>query len=1114
MRSGTVSYFRAFLCVCIFSSVLSVVGVAPPAAGATSSGNDLPLNPERAVEFTTDEGTWMSVDVSPDGKKIIFDMLGQLYTIPVGGGEAKPIISGLDFNSQPRFSPDGQHIAFISDRSGAENLWLADVDGSNARQLSKEEESEFSSPAWLADGQLILVSRQSAFPSRPFELWAYHIDGGAGLVVVKYADKPDAPAAQWRNTIGAVASPDGKYLYYARRGTTAGGAFYNLTNFPLSEIVRRDRVTGDEDTITAAPGSAFRPVLSPDGLHLVYGTRYETETGLKILDLQTGDERWLKYPVQRDDQESVFTQDFLPGYAFTPDGKDIVVSYGGKIHRVDVATGRDRLIPFTAKVSRGIGPLLDFPSRVDTGPVKWRIIQGATQSPDGKQLVFSAGTHLYTMAIPSGTPRRLTKSTEREFQPIWSPDGRWIAYVSWSKDGGHIWKTRSDGSSSPTRLTQTPASYRSLAWTPDGGRIVGLRGPRQWQLAKTRENPGEEEEMLNLVWIPADGGAVHVIAPAHGGRNPHFVTEQTDRIYVYTPQGLVSMRWDGSDRRTHLKISRVIWESFEHDHVHTFDEARISPDGRWVAILNSQQLYLTPAPSFGGEPVTIDLTGVTTPSRNGPGAGEAGGGSPKSGSAILPVKKVTRIGADSFAWAANGSALAWTVGPSFLRQSFAELSSGRGRPEEIAVNLEFPRSTPVGTALLRGAKVITMRGNEVIDDADILVKNNRIAKVGQRDSFNVPADAKVFELSGSTIVPGFIDLHPHYSEIRRRGVLDLDDNWDFFTNLAYGVTTGRDPQSVTPDLFAYQDLVDMGELPGPRAFSTGPGIFPLNDFRSFDELEGVVSRYQKYYRTKWVKSYLVGNRRQREWMIQACKELQMMPTTEGGEDFKLNLTHMLDGFSGNEHALPITPLYKDVVQLMAQSKITYTPTLIVAFGGPWGESYFYENSDIHGDPKVRYFIPHGVVDERTKRRPDWFSSDEHAFPRLAAQAKKMVEAGGRVGVGSHGQFQGLGYHWEMWMLASGGLSNFEVLKSATLHGAEAMGYAQDLGSIEQGKLADLVILAKNPLEDIHNTNTIRYVMKNGELFDGNTLNELWPVRKSLPRSWASEEPPADSSASK
>ena len=219
-----------------------------------------------------------------------------------------------------------------------------------------------------------------------------------------------------------------------------------------------------------------------------------------------------------------------------------------------------------------------------------------------------------------------------------------------------------------------------------------------------------------------------------------------------------------------------------------------------------------------------------------------------------------------------------------------------------------------------------------------------------------------------------------------------------------------------------------------------------------------------------------------------------MPTTEGGLDLKLDLTHVIDGFSGNEHSLPIVPLYRDVVELVARSGIGYTPTLLVNYGGPFAENDFYTHEEVHDDVKLRRFIPHVVVDSKT-RRVAWFREDEYAYPKTAAQAAKIHRAGGRVGVGAHGQLQGLGYHWEMWALASGGMRPLEVLRAATLHGAEMIGYAQDIGSLEPGKLADLVVLDRNPLTDIRNTNSIRYVMKNGELFEADTLDQIWPEEK-------------------
>ena len=1092
----------------------------------------LPLKPTRKVEFTTDEGTWLSLDLSPDGKTLVFDLVGDLYTMSFSGGEAKKITSGMGFNNQPHFSPDGQLIAFVSDRGGAENVWISKPDGSEPKQLSQDEQVEFASPTWTPDGQYVIAARESQFPIQTFELWMYHIKGGGGVQVTKFKPKPDTNPRDWTHTIGASASSDGRYLYYASRP----GFFdkvYNVS-FPLSQITRRDRITGEEDVVTDAPGSAFRPVISPDGTKLVYGTRYETETGLRIRDLQSGEERWLKYPIQRDDQESLFTRDFLPSYCFTPDSKEVVVTWGGKIHRVNIGNSEEHEIPFSAKVERDLGPELNLPLRVEDGPVQVRIIQAPVESPDGKRVVFSALTHLYVMDLPSGSPKRLTDDRNREFQPAWSPDGQWLAYVTWSVEGGQIWKARADGTGSPQQLTHVPAYYRDPVWSPDGQRIVALRSPR---IAHVEEfDEFGHLGSMDLIWLPANGGDATFILPARGGQHPHFGPEK-DRIYLYSDAGLTSMRYDGTDRHTIVKVVGKAWFPGppEKGEGNPADDVRLSPDGNWALAQVSTQLYLLAVPHMGGEAPTVDIN-----------------------KSPLPLSKLTDVGADYMAWSSDSKTITWAVGSTFLRlpvdkvvfekpksaeekakekesksepnpvpqkSKLEKKSASAGtassdsdsdpdtdkekknkpKPEEIAVKLEFPRHHPSGTVVLRGAQVIPMHGDDVIADADIVVKDDRITAIGKRGSLSTPADAKVIDLSGTTIVPGFIDIHPHWTEIRR-GVLDLQ-NWSFLANLAYGVTAGRDPQTATNDMFAYQDLVDTGEIIGPRAYSTGPGVFPDTDFQSLEDAKGVVDRYKRFYRTSYLKSYLVGNRKQRQWMVMACKSEGIMPTTEGGLDTKLDLSHVLDGFSGNEHSMPITPLYKDVVELMAKSGIFYTPTLLVAYGGPWAENFYYENSEVHDDPKIRHLMPHNILDDHTRRRPIWVRSDEQVFPRLASQDAKIIKAGGKVCIGSHGQFQGLGYHWEMWSLAAGGMGNMEVLRSATIHGAEAMGLTQDLGSLEVGKLADMVILNKNPLDDIHNTNTIRYVMKDGELFEGDTLNEIWPAQKKLAPLWWWDEKP-------
>ena len=1069
----------------------------------------LSLKSDRKIEFTTDEGTWISLDVSPDGNTIAFELLGDIYTLPIAGGEAKLISGGMPFDSQPKFSPDGKWIAFLSDRDGSENVWIMRADGSDAKPLSKDPNAEFASPNWSPDGNYVFVSK-AAFGIATFELWMYHVQGGSGVQVTKAKPAPNTPRDQRHNALGVVASADGKYLYYAMRH---GGFAYNA-QLPLWQIARRDRKTGDEDVLLEQLESSFRPVLSPDGTKILYVTRYETESGLRVRNLQSGEDRWVKYPITRDDQESRFTRDLFPGYAFLPDGKEIVYNQDGKIRRLNLAMGTETVIPFTAKVSQELGPKLDFPQRVEEGPVKARLIQDPNESPDGKQLAFSALTHLYTLELPGGKPRRVTTGNSREFQPAWSPDGKTIAYVTWSNEGGQLWKVPASGGT-PQQLSKSAGVYSNPAWSPDGTKIVVLRGN-----AYDRENSefdGGQTANADLIWVPAEGGDANLILPARGAGGPHF-THEKDRVYVYTPQGLVSLRYDGTDRRTHLQVKGQ--GIFYAEEPVSADDVQPSPNGQWVLAHISNQLYLIAMPIVGGEAPTVNVS-----------------------SASVPVKRLTDIGADYFAWADDGKTITWAVGASLFREPVSAISfeppkeekkegekkesenkevadkKGAGASasnakkdekreekkfkeqeknvEEIAVDVEVPRKTPKGTVVLRGATVITMKGasgsEEVVKNADIVVENNRIMSVRAKGS--VPAGAKVIDVRGKTIVPGFVDTHAHWTEIRR-GILDTQ-NWAFLANLAYGVTSGLDVQTGTNDMFAYQDLVDTGDIIGLRAFSTGPGVFSDNNFQSTEEVKGVLTKYKKYYGTHNIKSYVVGNRKQRQFMVEASKELEMMPTTEGALDLKLNLTHVIDGFHGNEHTLPITPLYKDVLQMFAQSGIAETPTLIVNYGGPFGEDYFYESSNVHDDAKLNHFTPHRLIDEKTKRRRGWFRKDEYAFPKLAAQMAKLERAGGLVGVGSHGQLQGLGYHWEMWMLASGGMTPMEVLRCATVNGAKIVGRPQDIGSIETGKLADLLILDKNPLDDIHNTNSVHWVMKNGELFESDTLNQIWPEQKKL-----------------
>ena len=1018
----------------------------------------LPLAAARAARFTTSEGTWMSVDVSPDGRTIAFDMLGDLYVLPIAGGAAKAITSGLSHDMQPRFSPDGRRIAFVSDKSGDNNLWVADADGSNARQISKGIGDEFRSPEWTPDGQYIVVSR--ALPFQGLEkLWMYHIDGGTGLEVVG--------GTPGQRLMGAAFGPDGRYVWYHQRN----GSWQYNAQLPQYQLRVYDRETGTVTPMSARYGSAFRPALSPDGKWLTYASRQDAETGLRLRELATGEERWLAFPIQRDDQESAADMDVLPGYSFTPDSRSVVITYGGGLWRVPVDGAKATRIPFTANADVALGPPLQFRYPIaDSAAFTVKQIRDPVVSPDGSKIAFSALDRLYVADLPSGTPRRVTSAEVGEFHPTWSPDGASIAYVTWddATGEGYLMRARVAASAqTPARLTPQSAYYQQPAWSPDGRRIIAVRASAR-DLREAIDPFVGDGIGAEFVWTPAAGGPVTVVGPVAGRWKPHFVQSDSDRIYLYgfipargqpgTPTfvpgmlALMSVRWDNTDPKTHLnvrhrvpllaggrEISRrtdiVMPKDFSKDTarepstIPTFNADLIlkAPRGDLALAAIGNELYVVTVPAIGGRVPSVLVT--------------------KPDSAAVPVRKLSDIGGEFPSWSSDGRSVHWSIGNAFVTFNVDSAAANPNyRPRESRFRLAATRDVPQGTVVLRGARVLTMRApNEVIENADVVVRNNRIVSVGPRGPGVVQADTRVIDVAGKTIVPGFVDTHAHMWNLWG---LHWSRPWIYVANLAYGVTTTRDPQTGTTDVLTYEDRVRAGQIVGPRVYSTGPGVFFFDGVRSKEHAKDVLRRYSDYYDTKTFKMYMAGNRRQRQWLIEAARELKLMPTTEGGLEYRLNMTHAMDGYPGIEHAMPIVPVYNDVVELLKQSGTTNTPTLVVQYGGPWAENYFYTNENVVGDKKLAYFTPNEELDYKIRRRNPgpgpggWFHEDEYAFKKHAEFIKDLVEAGGPAGVGSHGQLQGLGYHWELWTVQSGGMTNYDALRVATILGAEAIGLAR------------------------------------------------------------------------
>ena len=1071
MRRESIRLFFALL-------LSSTAGVAARVEAAADGS--LPLQPARHIAIDTDSGTWLSPDLAPNGESIVFELLGDLYRIAAKGGNAQALTRGMAFDSQPVYSPDGRAIVFVSDRSGTENIWIVGADGSDPRQVTRlDGDVVLTSPAWSADGKSIFVSQYRA-EYNGFELWQINVASGQRTLLIPNKRAAADSRDDASSVLGAFPAPDGRALYFARHS----GA-NDFDRLPEWTIVRRDLATGNDEVLVSAPrsprpdlslGTAFRPAVSHDGKLLVYGARDRGQTGLRLLNLETHADRWLSFPVQMDELQASGWRDLLPRQVFTKDDQAIIANVGGKIVRFHIASGERTEIPFRVRQNLDIGPSTRQIVRQESGPVRARLIQNPMQSPDGRTLAFSALGSLFTLRLDGHSrARRITDG----FQPSWSPDGSRLVFVRWNaRDAGSVWSIAlADGAQ--TRLSDTPAYYTFPVFSPDGAQILALRSSQAVRMHSYMEY-GALRQCELVKWPSHNHGmkdattptAAQVVTQGIMGGTPHFAAAP-GIVYLVFGDGLHTVQLDGSGDRLLAAVTGPGWYFLEGRA--QADDVRVSPDGRWVLAQIAQQLHLLTMPAPG---MSVDIA-----------------------DAQAFDQQLTAAGADFFAWADGGRTITWALGSTFYRRSLTATAS---ETKAYPIVVELPRALARGNILLRGATAITERGDEVLPNADILVSGDRIAAIGPRGTLTIPAGATVRDLSGKWIVPGFIDTHDHIADIRR-GILDFE-SWGPLANLAYGVTTAFDPSPLSIDMLAYQDAIDAGLMSGSRIATTGPALFSFNEFKSYAEVRAVLSRYRDAYRLGNIKMYRTGNRRVRQWIAMAARELGLQPTTEGALSMKLDMTQIIDGYAGNEHALTAVPLYGDMIALVAKSGVAWTSTLQITNGGPEGQDYFIVRDHPADDPKLNRFAPRFVVDMKTRVRT-FRELGEYLFPRVAASAAAVQRAGGLIGIGSHGEMPGLGFHWEMQAHTMGGMTPAEALRAGTIGSATAIGRGMEFGSIEPGKFADLVVLNRNPLEDISNTLAIAAVMQGGRLRDGNTLDELWPEAHPIARRWYCDDRP-------
>ena len=1025
-----------------------------------------PLGDVKNVTINTDESTWSNLDVHPNGKTIIFDMLGDIYTMPISGGKATPLLKGYEWNMQPTFSPDGKKVAFVSDRDGIMNLWTMNADGTDLKQISKESSNTIHTPAWSHDGQYIAATR-GVMSSRSIaagEIWIYHHTGGSGTKIKAGSHG----AFNQKNITDPKFSPDGKYIYYTQDIT--GGRVWQYNKNATTElfnIIRHDLITGEEERYIGGAGGAVIPTPSPDGKYMAYLKREDTKTVLYIKDLKSGVDKRLYTEMERDNQETFGTEGNYAYFDWTPNSKKIVFWTGGKIQSIDIKDKTVKNIAFNINVEKQVQQAVKF--NVDVAPEQLTVKQTrwANMSPTGDRIVYQALGKLYVRDVKSGKTKRLTsQSNHDEFYPSFSRDGKYITYSTWDDENlGTVRIAKARGGKGKVISTE-PGHYIAPKFSANGKKVVFTRFTGGYLLSP-------EWSMEPGIYV-ADVKGKSMKRVTKSGHDAHF-SNDNDRIYYSqyqaksygTKQKLMSINLDGFDEREELKGDKVT-------------EFKVSPDGKWIAFTYQFNTYVAP---FAKQ-------------------GKAQSIGPKS--TWVPVAQASKTSGSEIHWSASSDTLHWSNASTLysrkLTDTFAFLDGASDElpeltSEGIDLSFEVKADKPNSLVALVGGTIATMRDadnkQEIIENGVVLVKNNKIIAVGKQGEVDIPSDAKRFDATGKTLVPGLIDAHAHGSQGSNQII--PQQNWKNLSSIAFGVTTIHDPSNDSREIFSAAELQRAGKILGPRMFSTGKilyaGISP-GWTAKIDDLEGAkyhIKRTQAQGAVS-VKSYNHPRRDTRQQVLHAAKEMGVNVVPEGGGKLYQNTTMVIDGHTTLEHSLNVARGYKDLTQLWSQTEVAYNPTFVVAYGGLSGEKYWYNNTNVWQNERLMRYAPRYIIEPVSIRR-EKAPENHYNHIEIAKYAKTLRDQGVRVLIGAHGQREGLAAHWEMWMMNQGGFTPWESLRGATYDGAIALGMDKDIGSIEVGKLADIIMIEGDVLSDLRNSERVSHTMLNGRLYNAETLEE-------------------------
>ena len=1026
----------------------------------------------------------MSVDVSPDGRTIVFDLLGDLYLMPVEGGAAMPLTTGTDWDSGPRFSPDGAYVYFISDRIGQKNLWRVSLTDQSFQQVTRLNREILGLAGWSSDGSGLFVGVAAVdyYPSG--EILLYSIDPSSGAMV---------PVEPWPGSSvmmhgGSIQITRSRKKVFSGTGGGSGddSVFFadrasieeaTKEGFRRVRLYKFDRKTKTRTQLTAedAPYSEFKPELSHDGKLLAYYRQYDDRrTELRVLDRASNQDRFI---VRLDDaDDAIFSQsnDQRPNYAFTPDDRSLVFWHGGKLRRVDLADGVSEIIPFRVLVEREVAPRAQ-PARQTIRTVEEaRTIRWPSLSRDGQTLVFAAVGYVWVKDVASGDIRRLTTSDEFAFMPAVSPDGLSVAYIgyasnrvapSWQdydptlhKPLGRLIVVDIDGQASREILSESDASFVLPEWSDDGTKISVLRQATEVNTLK---------RTVGWTYVSAGNFNAVVTLPTRNTR--------ISGLHHYA-------RWVGFD----LSGERLLFSYPVSEDTTMLAMADLAGEGlRTLAIGASDVGGITPSP---------DLTRLALTRRDGtlwlaPFALQP---EPKAVSTLTP---------EAYQLSENGGVFVDWYGEQRLSYGFGKdvfnYDLHTHDRQSRRISLPIARPIPDSPVAFQGARLVTLSDDKgqrrIIDNGVLLVDQGRITAVGPSGDVEMPPETVVLDIAGKTIVPGFIDTHYHAGMGSHQAPSQY---YNETTAIQYGVTTAWNAGGgvLRDRTAAYADLHTAGRVIGPRwSYSAAAAGEPYDLLDSETAALANIDR-SKSLGTTIVKEYEVHTRAQQRRLADAARHHQLGIVSHL-DGFEMTMSRVVDGYTGGDHFHLPMPFYEDVYQLLVQTGYIWTPNLLTAWGSMSPSSavpsYFCRalndgrtRSDLG---KVKVPSTCEISNENAWR----VVFDTHRAGRIVRQTMAAARRGVAIGVSAHNA-PGSNLHIEMWALSKGGMPIEDVLRATSRVNAEKLGLEAEIGSLEAGKVADFVVLDGNPLDNILNTMSIEYTIQGGVIFDADDAERITP----------------------